>query len=69
MYAVINYCENGKYYAHAWKITPSNNFLTELSRLGGDKIKSVNIYPTKKAAAAVVEDWNACYKRNGTNLF
>lgn len=59
--------ENGKYYAHAAKVSQNTNILSALARI--PNLKTTNICNTKKQAEGIVAFWNNCYKQNGTYLF
>lgn len=58
--------ENGKNYSFVMKIAENEN-ITE--RLKHPRIVIAQLCSTKKAAAHVVNHWNACYKADGTYLF
>lgn len=55
-----------KYYSFVIKVSESDNILSKLKFEG---IQHANIYPTKKRAEQVVQNWNACHKANCTYLF
>lgn len=60
---VIVRCIDGKRYAYAerWSHNMNLKFMFE-----DEKIESVNIADSKKAASELAEFWNDCYKKNGT---
>lgn len=66
-YIAVQVIENGKMYAYYIRENSSRNLWHDLSRIPG--ICSANIMPTKKAAAATVEAWNAGFKESGIYMF
>lgn len=65
-YIVVQIQENGKYYAYVIRATGADNLL---SKLAIKNIVTANICPTRKAARALADFWNDCYKQNKTFLF
>lgn len=65
-YIAIQTRENGLYYAYCIKVSESQNIYTHLAAI--PHIISANIYPTKKAAYAAVDNWNATFKMLGNSL-
>lgn len=66
-YIAIQVEENGKMYAYYIKVHSNTNLWYDLSRING--ICAANVMPTKKAAAATVEAWNAGFKESGIYMF
>ena len=58
---------NPGFYSYVIKCTESDNLKSKLDAIGG--LQAVNICPTKKRAAELVEYWNKGFKANGTYLF
>jgi hypothetical protein len=63
-YLVLQICQNGKWYAHAWPVTDSDNLLSVIERMGPGVV-SVNIAPTKKRAGEIVNAWRDGYREQG----
>lgn len=65
-YFAVTVEEDGKYYAHAMRISDGTNVKWELNR---ENIVHANVCPTMKRAKEIATFWNDCYKRNGTYMF
>lgn len=52
------------YYADIMRIGTSDNILSRLDAIAG--IYSMNLCETKKQAEKICDEWNDCYKLNGT---
>ena len=66
-YVIDNKDENGKMYAHAWRIHNCNNLLSAFKQF--PQAVAINACETKKTAKAIADDWNKCHKRNGNYMF
>ena len=58
--------ENGKFYAYAMRVSTADNLVSKLSH---ESLVTANICTSKKEAAAMVDAWNAAYKKNGRYMF
>ena len=58
--------KNGKYYSFVMKIGENENAAAKLKH---PDIIIAQLCSSKKAAAYVVNHWNACHKTNGQYLF
>jgi len=67
IYLVFSEIKNGKYYAHAETIKAGENLMNYVDRYG--KTDIIHICESATQAAYLAADWNAAYKRNGTNLY
>lgn len=65
-YFAVTIQENGKNYSFVMKIGDNEN---AAARLKHPRIIIAQLCSSKKAAAHVVNHWNACYKTDGTYLF
>lgn len=66
-YLAATISEDGKFYPFVKRVTTSENLKSILEGFKG--LEFINICERKKAAAALVEFWRDCYKKNGTYLF
>lgn len=64
---VVSITENGKHYAFALPVGGSDNLCSVLCNIAG--LTSANICASKQGAQKIADEWNECYKRNGTYLF
>lgn len=67
-YIVFQICQGGKYYAHAWPVTESDNLLSVFERMGPGVV-AANMAPTKKRAGEIVNALRDTYKANGNYMF
>lgn len=65
-YFAVTMEENQKYYSFIMTISENEN---TIQRLKHPNIIIAQLCSTKKAAAYVVNHWNACYKADGTYMF
>lgn len=65
-YFAVTIQENNKNYAFVMKISENENIA---ERIKHPSIIIAQLCSTKKAAAYVVNHWNACYKANGEYMF
>lgn len=66
-YLAATISENGKFYPFIKRVLPCENLKSILEGFKG--LEFINICESKKDAAALVEFWRDCYKKNGTYLF
>lgn len=67
VYIVVTATENGKNISYALDFAGSCNLVSVLAGIPG--LTSANVCKSKRAAAEIADDWNECYKANGTYLF
>lgn len=67
VYIVVTTTENGKNVSFAVDFAGSCNLVSVLASIPG--LTSANICKSKKAAAEIADDWNECYKANGTYMY
>ena len=65
-YIVIVEMVNGKRVAYVEKWNNQNNLVCLFKN---NRIETANICDSRKDAERIAEDWNQCYKRNGSYIF
>lgn len=67
VYMVVTVTENGKNVSYVLDASGSCNLVSVLAGIRG--LTSANVCKSKKAAAEIADDWNECYKANGTYMY
>lgn len=64
---VASTTENGKHSAFALPVGGCDNLCSVLSGIAG--LTAANICASQKDAREIADEWNECFKRNGTYLY
>lgn len=67
VYMVVTVAENGKNLSYVLDVAGSCNLVSVLAGIRG--LTSANVCKSKKTAAEIADDWNECYKANGTYMY
>lgn len=58
---------NGKYWAGTMTVSSDDNIMNISQKIAG--MQAANLCATKKAAEELADNWNECFKRNGTSIY
>lgn len=67
IYMVVTVTKNGKNVSYVLGVSGTSNLVSVLSGIRG--LTSANVCKSKRAAAEISDDWNECYKANGTYMY
>ena len=58
---------DGKYWAGTMTVSSDDNIMNISQKIAG--MQAANLCATKKAAKELADNWNECFKRNGTSIY